>query len=390
MGLESQFICADFSIASDEDMSLLVDELKALGLYGGQQFYESWYANFASPESGSAETSVLGTIKRLEKLSTGAKAMLARCSRRELSLGFNSGLSPFALEERISAKTLKRAADLGLAIEITLYQFTAEDLPQMFYEWTTPKELDIPQFGVHSTKARYPLGDGGVDEQHLRRVKMLRKRIRRPNLKVLDLTGGDGQTIAATAKAGHQVTAIELSLKRVEKAQALLAEQGLSADIHHGDLYEGVDLGTGFDAIFYWSGFGAGSDGQQRHLLRRAADEWLADERSRMFVQVFDPPWWAKQSPRARTSSYGTYDAAYAYKRSRLIERWWPREEGAACMIPGATPRATRGLRCYSEADFNLLLEGTGLKIHGIELAESDHCFLAVLAKESARRPKRA
>lgn len=379
MSKGSFFICADLSLRSAEDMSVLVEELESLGLFGYQQFYEDWYAGFGPPVSKPASASMLSHIKAIEKLSGEARALYDRCTVRMLDLGFNSGVGkPFSIQEDLPLAVVKRAAALSLEIRITLYQFDGNDPPASFYEWTAPKELNTPWYASFCRKQREDVAryHDPVSPSRLRRV---RYRMRKPVLRVLELSAGDGETTAEFARAGHKVTSLELCPERAAKARETLSSEGLEADVRDGGL-SGSDLGRDFDAVMLWSGFGFNSDAYQRELLRRIGNEWLRDERSRAFVTVFDPAWWLKQTPSTGLLQHSfSTESTYVQETSRYVMVW--RDPGES-----DPPKMTRGLRCYSVADLRLLLEGTGLRIHAIDAGEDEHTFLAVLAREGRAR----
>ena len=181
---------------------------------------------------------------------------------------------------------------------------------------------------------------------------------------MLELGSGYGTTAAATAAAGHAVTAVEIS-DRVRFASRF----GDSVTLINEDFYE-VRLGGTFDAVTYWNGFGIGSDADQRRLLRRIAAEWLRPGGVAL-IDVYNPLVWARWHD---DLSHRTPDASrgYAYELHELTtfdpvtntatDTWW--EAGKP------DEKISQRLRCYSPADLTLLLEGTGLRLSGITVGE--------------------
>ncbi len=92
---------------------------------------------------------------------------------------------------------------------------------------------------------------------------------------VLELGAGGGQSALATAKLGHEVTAVELVVRLAAHARTLITQAAPGTlRIIEGSFYT-LPLSENFDVICYWDGFGVGTDAQQRVLLQRIA-HWLA------------------------------------------------------------------------------------------------------------------
>lgn len=86
--------------------------------------------------------------------------------------------------------------------------------------------------------------------------------------RVLDLGAGGGQSALATAKLGHEVTAIELVAQSAAHARTLVSHAAPGKlRIIEGNFYTLV-LPEMFDVICYWDGFGVGTDAQQHMLLK--------------------------------------------------------------------------------------------------------------------------
>jgi SAM-dependent methyltransferase len=219
---------------------------------------------------------------------------------------------------------------------------------------------------------------------------------------ILELGCGYGTTVAAAARAGYQVTGVELS-DRADFATRFEADPGAgsggSFTVVKGDFYR-VDLPDRFAVVCYWNGFGIGSDTDQRRLLRRIATEWLAPGGVAL-VDIANPFVWARWDGDEEVRE-ARPDAGYAYTlrertsydpvSNRAIDTWW--EDDAPDQAISQT------LRCYSPADLQLLLEGTGLALAEVvvgdrslspertwpglgALLREEHEFLAVLTPPS-------
>lgn len=175
--------------------------------------------------------------------------------------------------------------------------------------------------------------------------------------RLLELGAGGGQFAAAAALAGFEVTALELLPSAKAQIKSLAQEHGVDVRAVTGDFYTAY-LPETFDLVCYWDGFGIGSDDEQRRLLRRVQD-WL-NPSGRAFVDVYTPWYWVQhvgytrhwEKPAGLIQTYG-FDA----RGCRMTDTYAP---------SGEEPM-TQSLRCYSPADLELLLEGTGLRLLEVE-----------------------
>jgi SAM-dependent methyltransferase len=182
-------------------------------------------------------------------------------------------------------------------------------------------------------------------------------------LRVLELGAGDGRTAVATAEQGHAVTAVELVPTRVAHARRMAREhqdaiegaQG-ALTIVEGDFYT-LDLDGPFDVVAYWDGFGVGEDVDQRRLLRRVAG-WMAPDGVAL-VDIYTPWYWAASA--GLEMAFGSARRRYGFDAEgvRMLDTWWPEDR--------PDDAVTQSLRCYGPADLRLLLDGTGLRLTGLE-----------------------
>lgn len=187
--------------------------------------------------------------------------------------------------------------------------------------------------------------------------------------RILELGAGSGHTAAALADAGHTVVAVEFNATGVAYAQALLAPPRPGSLSFIADDYYSVQLAGRFDVVCWWEGFGLGTDADQRQMLRRIASEWLTPNGCAL-LDVYNPTYPIRQAGRAveldalpdvpgsvamveRTH----FDPIY----SRWVDEWQP--------VAAPEDTLAQSIRCYSPADFLLLLEGTGLALQHLEFA---------------------
>jgi SAM-dependent methyltransferase len=222
---------------------------------------------------------------------------------------------------------------------------------------TGAMEWIIPFYGWRSVR----MGPTGIFDNHRERAASIARLCGAGTKRVLELGAGAGGTAAAIADLGHDVVAIELEPVRAGFARDLAAEPRpgsltvLEADNYH------VALAEQFDVVGHWDSFGMGTDTDQRRLLQRIADEWLAPD-GQVLLDVFNPFWWAARHGQIIHRDWCGMTERHEYDpiAMRFIDTWW---------IDGdeADARA-QTVRCYSPADFALLLEGTGLVIRALEV----------------------
>ena len=209
-----------------------------------------------------------------------------------------------------------------------------------------------------------------VDEDDHTRVADLERLCGPGPHRILDLGAGAGTTARALTDAGHEVTALELSPVRANLARVLAT--GTRMEVVEGDFFT-VDLVGRYSVVTCWNGFGIGSDRDQRSLLARIARDWLAQDGA-VLVDVFSPWRWARiagQEERLDTYPDGTVRVPALVNKndfdpttSRFLDSWWP--DGAEHL------KVTQSARCYTPADFRLLVEGTGLHMVRCELDGQD------------------
>jgi SAM-dependent methyltransferase len=246
----------------------------------------------------------------------------------------------------------------------------------------------------------------GTDPQaagtHEYRVKTI-ERLCGPGMKrILDLGAGPGHTVAALADCGHTVVGVELNPTDAAYARELLktTRKGVVTFLE-ADFYT-IELDGLFDVVTCWQVFGMGSDADQRRLLRRIAQEWLAPTGS-VLLDVYNPmgpardngrEWRLAPLPGVTGSVEMIERCHYDPVQGRWVDGWQPT----------ANPEHTlaQTLRCYTPADLLLLLEGTGLCLKTVEIGgeavdvtankrttstdlfKSDYNYLVQLSREAA------
>jgi len=212
----------------------------------------------------------------------------------------------------------------------------------------------------------------GADPQapdvHKTRVEIVERLCGSGSKKILDLGTGPGATAAALADAGHDVLAVELSSTRAEFARALAkTPRKGSLTVLEGDFYT-MELNKRFDIVCCWETFGLGTDTDQRRLLKRIADEWLSSKGC-VLMDVYSPVRPARDAGTEKRLAPldGVPGSVEMINRchfdplhSRWIDEWVPLNEPDKALA--------QTIRCYTPADFLLLLEDTSLMMKHIEV----------------------
>lgn len=197
-----------------------------------------------------------------------------------------------------------------------------------------------------------------VEERDYERADLVHRCLGTSPRRILELGGGGGQTSIALAKAGHEITMIELLEASAEHARRLAKEHGVHLTVLQGDFYK-FQLAQTFDAVVYFDSFGIGTDAEQRRLLQRVGQEWLV-QGGQALIEV-GTPWYWGGTANGRQMDLGACwrEYGFEYHESRLVDRWWRKTDPKTVV--------SQSLRCYHPADLRLLLEGTGLRLSQIE-----------------------
>lgn len=240
-------------------------------------------------------------------------------------------------------------------------------------EWT--KEFYTRQYELLGSAVAWSrFSPDNLPEPRKRRAAAV-ERIAGPGRKrVLELGCGGGITAGAIAALGNQVVAVDLVDEAVASAKQLAAR--ISTQIANGemtvvqgDFYE-LELAGLFDVVCYFDGFGIGADADQRLLLRRIAG-WLNPEGCAL-IDVYFPG--CPAQPRGEATQDDAFSGKFMERSDfdpdgcRFLHSIWPVSADEAQAV-------TQSLRCYSPADFRLLLEGTGLAMQTYEPYASAFLF---------------
>ncbi len=96
--------------------------------------------------------------------------------------------------------------------------------------------------------------DNDEEDDYLR-LREIQRNTQQVPLNILELGAGSGGTAVCYAKAGHQVTAVEVSEQRVKNMHQWAYESHVNnLNVIQADIYT-VNLSQRYDVICYWNGW---------------------------------------------------------------------------------------------------------------------------------------
>jgi hypothetical protein len=123
----ANYITLDVDLVSSEDLSPLASYLeKETFVLGNQQMeglsYLSFEPIFISRELNTPENSANLIFGVLKNLPTELGNLWERASSKTFNFGFESGVTPLPYMAELKPGTLRKIADLGASIAVTIYQ----------------------------------------------------------------------------------------------------------------------------------------------------------------------------------------------------------------------------------------------------------------------------
>lgn len=125
-----QHLNTDLVLKSDGDLTALSATFTARGLH---ELYLTrgddgrWYASFAADlVPREPETVIALLVDAVESLPPPLRTVWDGCSLRELDMGYDCGVEPWAFNQGLSAGLLRRVAAAGASLRVTLYRWTGD------------------------------------------------------------------------------------------------------------------------------------------------------------------------------------------------------------------------------------------------------------------------
>ena len=121
--MEIRYITLDLELDSPSSLDGVVSELEpAMSIHHHGRKNGLHVVALGLLAEGSPEQTVSHVCALLEGLSPPARRALDQCTRRVVDLAFESGTTPTNVTSTLPADLVRRLADLGLAVAITLYR----------------------------------------------------------------------------------------------------------------------------------------------------------------------------------------------------------------------------------------------------------------------------
>jgi hypothetical protein len=120
-----QYLNTDLDLVAADDLTTLAAGLEAQGvhpLHVDRHEDGLWHATFEADETyEQPEPNIAMMLAIIESLGESASRAWWTCTVREFNIGYECGSEPWAFNQEISGQTLRRVADVGAALRITLY-----------------------------------------------------------------------------------------------------------------------------------------------------------------------------------------------------------------------------------------------------------------------------
>ncbi|PHS00754.1 MAG: hypothetical protein COA78_23665 [Blastopirellula sp.] len=120
-----QYLNTDLDLIVDVDPAVLTVELEANDLYVHVTAGEDglWYLWCEDLKDGDPETNIVNLLNSIGSLSESARKIWESCTKREFDIGYDCGDEPWGFTQGVSADSIKRIADYGISLRITLYPY---------------------------------------------------------------------------------------------------------------------------------------------------------------------------------------------------------------------------------------------------------------------------
>ena len=122
--MKISYVATDLEFDSTSDPSLIVAELgNNISVNRNDRVGDVYYVTAgAGHRDIGAEEAVAFYCSILEKLSDRAKVSWRQCTRRVLDIAFASGTEPKCETYQLPEDLVRRVADLGLSVAVTIYR----------------------------------------------------------------------------------------------------------------------------------------------------------------------------------------------------------------------------------------------------------------------------
>ena len=123
--MKIQYLNTDLDLVSAVDFTDLAAQLRARGLFalhvavvGGSE----WHGHFEiMGDADDPEHTIGAMLDAIEALDEASAAVWRQCQVREFNIGYSSGREPHSVTQHLSNALLRRIANSGATVGITIY-----------------------------------------------------------------------------------------------------------------------------------------------------------------------------------------------------------------------------------------------------------------------------
>ena len=128
------YLNTDLDLVSSDDLTELGKAFEVAGafpLYVTKGEDGLWYARLETDEQHTEpDPNISEMLTIIESLAEPLRNRWMNCTRREFNIGYDCGANPWAFNQGLSAELLRRLANVGASIRITLYPDQDRTVPE--------------------------------------------------------------------------------------------------------------------------------------------------------------------------------------------------------------------------------------------------------------------
>ncbi len=122
------YLNTDLDLVATSNLRPLAAALEAFGILAlnvWQVENGSWHATFeASTQYKEPELTIKAMLHAIDHLGDANRRRWSRCKLREFNIGYDNSTEPWPFDNGLSNKTLRRIAEIGATLRITVYPAT--------------------------------------------------------------------------------------------------------------------------------------------------------------------------------------------------------------------------------------------------------------------------
>ena len=128
-----QYLNTDLDLVSNQSLDSLCQEMISQGLCGHVTPGDDGlhYAMFEDHNDDVPEPNIVKLLDALDNLSQDATNVLRKCSNIEFNIGYDCGDEPWSFNQGISNESLRRMAEHGASLRVTIYPYIPPGDPRI-------------------------------------------------------------------------------------------------------------------------------------------------------------------------------------------------------------------------------------------------------------------